>query len=102
MSLSTLHVPKITRFLGEPNRPKICVRGTKFNFKDWGDDVDDVPGSHLALQQGDHHDDDGDDHDVDDDPGSHLALQQGEAGRGEHLLSAVAVHSIELESMSRS
>ena len=53
------------------------MRGTKFNFKDWGDDVDDVPGSHLALQQG-------------------------EAGRGEHLLAAVAVHSVELTSMSRS
>ena len=24
------------RFLGGPNKPKICVRGTKFNFKDWG------------------------------------------------------------------
>ena len=50
----------------------------------------------------DHHDDNGDDHDVDDDPGSHLTLQQGEAGRCEHLLSAVAVHSVELASMSRS
>ena len=30
-----LNVPKITRFLGRPNRPKICVWGTKFNFKDW-------------------------------------------------------------------
>ena len=29
-----LNVPKITRFLGGPNRPKICVRGTKINFKD--------------------------------------------------------------------
>ena len=35
MSLSTLHVPIIMRFLGGPNRPKICVVGTKFDFKDW-------------------------------------------------------------------
>ena len=26
---------KFARFLGGPNRPKICVRGTKFNFEDW-------------------------------------------------------------------
>ena len=26
---------KFMRFLGGPNRPKICVRGTKFNFEDW-------------------------------------------------------------------
>ena len=29
-----LNVPKITRFLGGPNRPEICVWETKFNFKD--------------------------------------------------------------------
>ena len=31
-----LNVPKITRFLGGPNIPKICVAETKFNFKDLG------------------------------------------------------------------
>ena len=53
MSLSTLHscynyitclvfgnVPKIMRFLGGPNTPNICVRGTKFNFKDWAPRLD--------------------------------------------------------------
>ena len=34
-----LNVPKIMRFLGGPNRPKICVRGTKINFKDWDPDA---------------------------------------------------------------
>ena len=31
-----LNVLRITHFLGGPNRPKICVWGTKFNFKDRG------------------------------------------------------------------
>ena len=33
---------KFTRFLGGPNWPKTCVRGTKFSFKDW------APGSHQT------------------------------------------------------
>ena len=27
---------KFMRFLGGPNGPKICARGTKFDFEDWG------------------------------------------------------------------
>ena len=33
--LCLLHMPKLPRFLGGPNWPKICVWGTKCNFKDW-------------------------------------------------------------------
>ena len=29
---------KFMGFLGGPNGPKICVRGTKFNFEDWAID----------------------------------------------------------------
>ena len=34
-----LLMSKFTRFLAGPNWPKICERGTKFNFKDWGVNV---------------------------------------------------------------
>ena len=30
-----LHMSKFTHFLGGPKGPKICVRGTKFDFEDW-------------------------------------------------------------------
>ena len=32
---------KFTRFLGGPNWPKICGRGTKFDFKDWAQEPQD-------------------------------------------------------------
>ena len=40
---------KFTRFWGGPNWPKICVRGTKFNFKDWGVTSHHVPWSVCQL-----------------------------------------------------